>query len=141
MFKTLFLVVWLLVSFGVTAEEKCVPEGVEKDYGPATMPSTIPANFPMPSNPIILSADTGGPDDYNPYGYARVELLVNGDTASIFSFYEKQLAASGYKIVMWENDIGAMGFRARAEDIDQVTISLNSYDCRVYVSLSFSFLP
>jgi hypothetical protein len=121
--------------------EDCSPEGVERDITPVEMPSSIPANFPQPAKPIVMSADTGVPDEYNPFGYARADLLVEGDMNAVFTYYEAELPKAGYNIVMWEKDTGAMGFRVRGEGLDQATISINSYDCRVLVGLNFSLLP
>jgi len=124
---------------GATGE--CVPEGVEKDVAAVDMPATFPADFPIPKDHFLMSASAGEADEYNPYPFAMVDLLTAGDAASVFSFYEKALAESAYRIVMWENDLGAMGFRVRGDNIDQATISINSYDCRVLVGISVSLLP
>jgi len=130
-----------LISPVYGASGGCVPEGVEKDFTAVDMPSAFPADFPIPQDHFLMSASSGAADDYNPYPFAMVELLASGDEASVFSFYEKSLAESGYRIVMWENDLGAMGFRVRSDDIDQATISINSYDCRTLVGISVSLLP
>ena len=130
-----------LISTGFGSTGECVPEGVEKDFAATEMPASFPADFPIPGNHHLMSASSGAADGYNPYPFAMVELLANGDEASVFSFYEKALAESGYRIVMWENDLGAMGFRVRGDDIDQATISINSYDCRALVGISVSLLP
>ena len=134
------LVLALLFGGNVVADD-CVPEGVENGMAPAEIPSSMPAGFPLPSEHFVMSANSGAADEYNPYPFAMVDVLTPGDTASVFSFYEKALAESGYRIVMWENDLGAMGFRVRSDNIDQATISINSYDCRVLVGISVSLLP
>ena len=130
----------ILSSANIMADE-CVPEGVENGIAPAEIPSSMPAGFPLPSEHFVMSANSGAADEYNPYPFAMVDVLTPGDTASVFSFYEKALAESGYRIVMWENDLGATGFRVRSDNIDQATISINSYDCRVLVGISVSLLP
>ena len=130
-----------IFSSGFAGADECVPEGVEKDVSPAEMPASMPANFPLPAEHFLMSANSGAADEYNPYSFAMVDVLTPGDAASVFSFYEKALAESGYRIVMWENDLGAMGFRVRSDDIDQATIAINSYDCRVLVGISVSLLP
>lgn len=130
-----------LFSLCYAGSEECVPEGVEKDLTAAEMPSGFPAGFPIPPDHFLMSASSGAADEYNPYPYAMADLLVAGDEASAFSFYEKALAEAGYRIVMWENDLGAMGFRVRGDNIDQATISINSYDCRALVGISISLLP
>jgi len=139
-------VLGMIFTFSLTstvhgANEECVPEGVEKDFAAVDMPSSFPADFPIPQGHFLMSASAGEADDYNPYPFAMVELLAPGDEASVFSFYEKALDESGYRIVMWENDLGAMGFRVRGDDIDQATISINSYDCRALVGISVSLMP
>jgi len=130
-----------LLSTVYGATEECMPEGVEKDFAAVDMPATFPSDFPIPQDHYLMSASSGEADDYNPYPFAMVELLAPGDEASVFSFYEKALGESGYRIVMWEKDLGAMGFRVRGDNIDQATISINSYDCRALVGISVSLMP
>lgn len=140
--RVLGVILFLALSstcFGANGD--CVPEGVEKDQAAAEMPSSFPADFPLPPDHFVLSASSGAADEYNPYPYAMADLLVAGDEAAAFAFYEKALAEAGYRIVMWENDLGAMGFRVRGDAIDQATISINSYDCRTLVGISVSLLP
>jgi hypothetical protein len=129
----------LMISVGVLAD--CIPEGVEKDVAQADLPALLPANFPKPADYIVMNASEGAADEYNPYPYATAELLVPGDTDSVFAFYEKSFPAAGYRIVMWEKDDGATGFRVRGDTVDQVTVSINSYDCRVLVGINASLLP
>jgi len=139
------LAILLSVSINAMAfgdeEGECVPEGVEKDFPAVEIPMSFPEDFPVPTQHYLMSADSGPADEYNPYPFAMLDLLTNGDPASVFSYYEKVLPESGYRIVMWENDVGAMGFRVKGENIDQATISIRSYDCRTLVGISISLLP
>lgn len=129
------------LGFGCMALAECIPEGVEQDVTQADLPAMLPANFPKPEGYFVMNASEGPADEYNPYPYATAELLVPGDPESVFSFYESSFPKAGYRIVMWEKDEGATGFRVRGDTIDQATISINSYDCRVLVGISASLLP
>lgn len=129
-------------GFGGTAlAEECIPEGVENDMTAATLPAEFPATIPLPGDPFVMSANATPADEWNPYPNATVELLVNGSRDELFRFFEQKLPAAGYRIVMWEKDEGATGFRFRGDGIDQATISINDYDCRAYVMLNVSLLP
>lgn len=133
-------IVAMLLGGAVVADD-CIPEGVEQSANAASLPATLPQAFPLPQTYVVLSASEAPADQFNPYPYAMAEVLADGDPETIFAFYEKQLPDSGYRIVMWENDSGAMGFRVRGDGIDQATISINSYDCKVLIGLNFSLLP
>lgn len=43
--------------------------------------------------------------------YVSAELLADGTKDEMFALFEKNLPATGYRIVMWEKDKGATGFR------------------------------
>lgn len=140
--KTILLTVALaLGASGALLAEECTPEGVEKDMTAAAVPGEFPAAIPLPENPFVMSANATAADEWNPYPNVTVELLAAGSKDELFRFYEEQLPAAGYQIVMWEKDTGATGFRFRGDGIDQATIAINEYDCRAYVMLNVSLLP
>lgn len=119
----------------------CIPEGVKTGTPPAEMPGLFPGSMPMPSDYHLLNASAGAADEYDPFRFATVEFIAPGDREGLFELYEKSLPAAGYRIVMWEKDEGAMGFRVKGEGIDQATIALSDYDCRAYAMISASLTP
>ena len=121
--------------------EECIPEGVEASWTAATMPPEFPASIPLPEKYFLMSAAYTPADEYNPYPNATVELLAESSKDELFAFLEKNLPASGYRIVMWEKDTGATGFRVRGEGIDQATIAVNEYDCRGHLLVNVSLMP
>jgi hypothetical protein len=121
--------------------QDCIPQGVEESATAVSIPAEFPGNIPLPPDYSLMSATFTPPDEYNPYPNVSVEMLVESTKEEAFAFFEQQLPASGYRIVMWEKDEGATGFRIRNEDIDQATITLNEYDCRAYVMFNVSLFP
>lgn len=107
----------------------------------ASMPQQFPGDIPLPDKYFLMSAAFAPADEWNPYPNATIEFLADGSRDELFEFYEKNLPASGYRIVMWEKDEGAHGFRVRGDGIDQATIAVNEYDCRAYVLFNVSLLP
>lgn len=120
---------------------ECVPEGVEADMTAASMPAEFPAAFPLPEKYFVMNASYTPADEYNPWPVAFVELLADGSKDELFALYERELPAAGYRIVMWEKDVGATGLRVRGEGIEEAMVVVNSYDCRAYVMLSITILP
>jgi len=140
--RALAMMLWLAsgISSSVAAED-CTPEQVENGMAAVTLPAEFPAAIPLPADYFLMNAMAEPASEWNPYPAAMVELLASGSPEQVFAFYETALPKAGYRIVMWEKDVGAMGFRFRSDDIDQGTISINSYDCRVAVMISVSLLP
>lgn len=141
-----FLVFGLLVLVAALGgqsalAEECIPEGVEESTTAVSMPAEFPKDIPLPPDYSLISATYTPPDEYNPYPNVNIELLVESTKEEAFAFFEKQLPASSYRIVMWEKDVGGTGFRIRSEDIDQAMIVVNDYDCRAYVSVNVSLFP
>lgn len=121
--------------------EDCVPEGTNEERPPVAIPDLFPATIPLPEGYTLISA-TGGPaDEYNPYPFAMLEFLAPIGKEALFSYYEQALPAAGYRIVMWEKDDGATGFRVRGDGIDQASFAISDYDCQGYANISVSLLP
>jgi hypothetical protein len=139
--SSVLLVLTTSVCWQSALAEECIPEGVESSWTAATMPAEFPASIPLPEKYFLMSAAYTPADEYNPYPNATVELLADGSKDEVFAFLEKNLPTSGYRIVMWEKDEGATGFRVRGEGIDQATIAVNDYDCRGYLLVNVSLLP
>jgi len=137
-----FFVLTLAMSCNLAyAETDCVPEGVENENPAMDIPALFPANIPLPKELFVMSASSGAADEYNPYPFASIEFLTPGTKDQLFEYYEKALPAAGYRIVMWEKDTGATGFRVKSDDIDQAVIAVNEYDCRALILISVSLLP
>ncbi len=142
--RTMFLAAlscMLISTCPLAWAEDCVPEGMDEERAPVAMPDLFPASIPLPDGHNLISAAGGAADEYNPYAFATLEFLVPIGKEALFSYYEQALPAAGYRIVMWEKDEGATGFRVRGEGIDQASIAINEYDCQGYASISVSFLP
>ncbi len=141
-FSSSFFVLTMALSCNLAyAETDCVPEGVENENPAMDIPALFPAAIPLPSERFVMSASSGEADEYNPYPFATIEFITPGTRDQLFDYYEKALPAAGYRIVMWEKDTGATGFRIRSDDIDQATIAVNEYDCRAFISINVSLLP
>lgn len=139
--RSIFVLTMTLSCHLAFADTDCVPEGVENENPAMDIPALFPATIPLPSELIVMSASSGEADEYNPYPFTTIEFLAPGTRDQLFDYYEKALPAAGYRIVMWEKDTGATGFRIRSDDIDQANIAVSEYDCRAFVSINVSLLP
>lgn len=119
--------------------EECVPETT--DMAAVAIPDLFPASIPLPEGYRVMNASAGAADEYNPYPFAMLDLVVMDRKTDLFDYYQQALPAAGYRIVMWENDDGATGLRIRGDGIDQASFAFYEYDCHPAVSVSVSLLP
>lgn len=122
------------------ADDACTPETPFAAAEGVVMPKTFPSAIPLADDYKLLSADEGEASEYDPYGYARIEYIVEGSREEVFEYYQKALVDAGYRIVMWENDAN-MGLRFRGDGIESGDISIADYDCRPVVGVSIMLLP
>tara|TARA_R110001606_G_scaffold395190_1_gene566908 strand:+ start:12372 stop:12836 length:465 start_codon:yes stop_codon:yes gene_type:complete len=130
----------LVFAANKTVTNDCIPEAsIESPVG-ISMPVFVTKEMPLPTTLALLTVTSTMPDEYDPYKSIMVEFVTEGNRESVFSFYEKSLAAAGYRIVQWEKDIN-MGLRFKGDGFEEGSLSISDYDCRPLVNINLIFLP